>query len=134
MKQTIPAVSSILPGVVLGVLLGVLASVTACSGAHGSGQGREGTALAPNGGRGGVASPWLDDPESYQGPASNEPAPVAEEAEEAEEEADGLGAGGGDDAGGEGGDDLGEGDTEPEIEFEEGWGGDEEWEEDPEEA
>lgn len=129
MKQTFPAPMF----VVLGAVMGVLAALTACSGARGAGQGRESTAaLAPNGGRGGVASPWLDDPESYQGPASNEAAPVSEEAESSEEEADGGGDGG--DGGGDESDDLGEGASEPEIEFEEGWGGDEEWEEDPGDA
>jgi hypothetical protein len=125
MKQTIPAV--------MFLVLGMLAGLTACSGARASGQGRDTTAaaLGPNGSRGGVASPWLDDPESYQGPASNEAAPVTQESESSEEEADDLGGGGGDDGGGEGEDDLGEGASEPEIEIEEGWGGDEDWEEDP---
>ena len=121
MKQTIAA-----------VLLGLLAGVTACSGARGSGHGRESTAaaLSPNAGRGGVASPWLDDPEPYQGPAGNEAAPAVEEPASSGEETD-LGDGGGDDSGADG-DDLVEDVSEPEIEIEEGWGGDEDWdEEDP---
>jgi hypothetical protein len=122
MKQTIAA-----------VLLGVLAGVTACSGARGSGHGRDtAAALAPNSGRGGVASPWLDDPESHMGPAGNEAAPAVEESEASEEESDDFGGGGGDDSGGEDGDDLGEDASEPEVDLEEGWGGDEDWdEEDP---
>jgi hypothetical protein len=130
MKQTIPAVHF----VILGMVLGVLAGATACSGAHGAGQTRESTAaaLAPNAGRGGVASPWLDDPESHQGPASNDAPPVVEEPESSNEEADDSGDGGGDDSGDEGSDDSGEGEDEPEIELEEGWGEDEDWdEEDP---
>jgi hypothetical protein len=127
-----PAVTIVVSGAVLGVALGVLAGLTACSGARGSGHGRESTAaaLAPNSGRGGVTSPWLDDPESHQGPASNEAAPVTEEAQSSEEDDD-LGDGGGDDSGSEGGGDSGEAESEPEIEIEEGWGGDEDWEEDP---
>ena len=121
MKQTIAA-----------VLLGLLAGATACSGARGSGHGRESTAaaLAPNAGRGGVASPWLDDPEPYyHGTAGNEAAPAVEEPASSSKEPD-LGDGGGGDSGGDS--DLGEDDSEPEIELEEGWGGDEDWdEEDP---
>jgi hypothetical protein len=111
------------------VLLGVLAGVTACSGARGSGRARESTAaaLAPNADRGGVASPWLDDPESYQGAASNEAAPAVEEPEASEEETDDLGGGADDDSGDEGGGDEGDDASEPEIELEEGWGDDEDW-------
>jgi hypothetical protein len=125
MKQTIAA-----------MLMGLLAGVAACSGARASGQGREGTAaaLAPNAGRGAVASPWLDDPDSgfHLGAAGDDAAPVSEDSESSEEESDDFGDGGGDDSGDEGGDDGGEGDSEADIDVEEGWGGDEDWdEEDP---
>ena len=125
MNQMIPAV--------MFLVLGMLAGLTACSGARASGHGRDSTAaaLAPNGNRGGMASPWLDDPESYQGPASNEPAPVTPAVEPSEEESDGVGGGSGDDGGSDGGDEDSEGASEPEIEIEEDWGGDEDWEEDP---
>jgi hypothetical protein len=121
MKQTIAA-----------VLLGVLAGVAACSGARGSGQGRESTATAldTNAGRGGFASPWLDDPDSQTGTAASEAAPAVEESESSDEGADDAGDGGGDDDGDEGGDDLVDDAAAPEVELDEDWGGDEDWDED----
>jgi hypothetical protein len=119
MKQTIAA-----------VLMAVLAGVAACSGARGSGQGRERTAAAftPHAGRGAVASPWLDDPDLHSNAAGEDSAPVVEDSESSEEESDDFGDGGGEDSG-EGSEDGGEDASEPEIDLEEGWGGDEDWDE-----
>lgn len=113
------------------VLLGVLAGVTACSGARGSGQGRESTAtaLGANAGRGGNPSPWLDDPEPVTGTAPSEAAPASEPVASSDEETDDLGDGGGDDVGHESDDEIIE-DAAPELDLDEGWGGDEDWDED----
>jgi hypothetical protein len=119
MKQTIAA-----------VLLGVLAGVTACSGARGSGQGRESTATALDTNAGPGASPWLDDPQPRTDTAVNEAGPAVEESESSDDETDDAGDGGGDDADAEGGGDLVDDAAAPEVELDEDWGGDEDWDED----
>src|SRR5690606_13263748 len=95
MKQSIAA-----------MLVVLLAGVAACGGARAPERGGEGTAaaLAPNAGRGGISSPWLDDPESRQGTAGDERATAPGDAESSAGDSDALDDGDGDDSGDGGGD------------------------------
>jgi hypothetical protein len=120
------------------VLLGLLAGVSACGGLRASGSSSGTSAAAPRtAGRGGNASPWLDDPVAYTGTADS--APVAAEStddDSSKDDGDDFGGGGGDDGGDTSGDDLGEGVEEIEIDLGDdgGWGDDEDWPEDDEES